>query len=313
MSIPLRIQGPAIIIFKGVSYYFKAGLNASLKRKRIKIEIDAFGQIAEIARDCVIEFTGTPAGAIRAADLAGQMPYLPSMIGESIFGTTDAPLVVQTVNDGQSITWQRGAISKYPPILLSAAHGTIYKGDMTFSCLMASAFNLTATSPWKTILSSAFSDTTFDPATVRPAQYIAAWGDASPYNAMISQDGFLLTPAIETENISVDNYGIVDMALKSVTGTAQFKPANLTEAQIDALVELQGSGAMLPGSAIGDGGNDLVIAISLLTATLKMAGAVDYNLMYATGKLRAGDVAFGAATTFAAGIPNPVFTFTIPE
>jgi hypothetical protein len=312
MSIPLRIQGPAIIIFKGVSYYFKSGLKASLKRKRFKIEIDAFGQIAEIARDTVVEFTGTPAGAIRAPDLAGQMPYVPSMIGESIFGTTDTSLVVQTVNDGQTITWQRGAISKYAPILLSATQGTLYKGDLTFSCLMASSFTPTATSAWKSINSSAFSDTTFDPSKVRMAQYTAAWGSGSPYNAMISQDGFLLTPAIETENISADNYGIVDMALKSVTGIAQFKPANLTEAQIDALIDLQGSTAMLPGQAIGDGGNDLVITSSQLVATLKMAGAADYSLMYATGKLRPGDVAFRAATTFTAGVPNPIFTFTIP-
>lgn len=312
MSVPLRIHGPAIIVFNGVSYYFKAGLRGAIKRRRARIEVDAFGQIAEVAKDCVVEFTGTPAGAIRAADLAGQMPYLPSNIGQSIFGATDVPLVVQTINDGQEITWQRGAISKYAPILLSATQGTIYKGEMTFSCLMASSFTPTSASAWKTIASSAFSDTSFDPSTVRMAQYIASWGGAGPYNAMISEEGFLLTPAIETENISVDNYGIIDMALKSVTGTAQFKPANLTEAQIDALIELQGSTAMLPGQAIGDGGNNLVIASSMLTATLTMAGAVDYGLMYATGKLRIGEVAFGAATTFATGVPNPIFTFTIP-
>jgi len=144
------------------------------------------------------------------------------------------------------------------------------------------------------------------------AQYVAAWGSTPPYNAMISQEGFTLTPAIATENIVVDNYGIVDIALKCVTGTAQFKPANLTEAQIDSLAGLQGSGAQLPGQAIGDGGNDLVISSSLLVATLKMAGAVDYELMYATGKLRAGEVAFAAATTFTGGTPNPLFTFTIP-
>jgi hypothetical protein len=78
------------------------------------------------------------------------------------------------------------------------------------------------------------------------------------------------------------------------------------------LIELQGGTAMFPGQAIGDGGTDLVIASSLLVATLKMAGAVDYGLMYATGKLRAGEVAFGAATTFTSGSPNPIFTFSIP-
>jgi len=313
MSIPLRIHGPAIITFNGVSYYFKTGLKGSVKRNVAKIEVDAFGQIAEVARDCIVEFTGTPAGAIRAADLAGQMPYLPSAIGQSIFGATDTPLVVQTLNDGAAITWQRGAISKYAPILLSATHGTIYKGDMTFSCLMASNFTPTATSSWKSIASSAFSDTTFDPSKVRMAQYTAAWGSASPYNAMISQDGFTLIPSIVTENILVDNYGIIDMALKSVTGTAQFRPANLTEAQLDTLIELQGGSALLPGQAIGDGGNDLVITSNLLVATLKMTAAVDYGLLYATGKLRAGEVAFAAATTFTGGMPNPVFTFTIPS
>jgi hypothetical protein len=235
------------------------------------------------------------------------------MIGQSIFGASDTPLVVQTVNDGATITWSRGAISKYAPILLSATQGTLFKGDMTFACLMASNFNITSATAWKAITASAFADTTFDSSKVRMAQYTAAWGSTSPYNAMISEEGFTLTPAIVTEKISVDNYGIIDMALKSVTGTAQFKPANLTEAQIDTLIELQGSAAMLPGAAIGDAGNDLVISSNLLVATLKQAGAVDYELMYATGKLRAGEVAFGAATTFTSGAPNPVITFSIPS
>jgi hypothetical protein len=313
MSTPIRIHGPAIVTFNGVSYYFKTGLKGSIKRTRAKIEVDAFGQIAEVAKDCVVEFTGTPAGSIRAADLAGQMPYTPAMVGQSIFGNTDVPLVVQTINDGATITWSRGAISKYAPILLSATQGTLYKGEMTFACLMASNFNITSATAWKDITSTAFADATFDSSKVRMAQYTAAWGSTSPYNAMISEDGFTLTPAIATDNISVDNYGIIDMTLKSLTGTAQFKPANLTEAQIDTLVELQGSGAMLPGAAIGDAGQDLVITSSLLVATLKMAGAVDYQLMYATGKLRAGEVAFGAATTFTSGVPNPLFTFTIPS
>jgi hypothetical protein len=313
MAIPLRIHGPAVITFNGITYYFKSGLKGSIKRSRAKIEVDAFGQIAEVARDCIVEFTGTPAGSIRAADLAAQMPYSPAQIGQSIFGSSDTPLVVQTINDGATITWSRGAISKYAPILLSATHGTLYKGDMTFACLMAGNYNLTANSAWKAITSTPFGDTTFDPGKVRMAQYVAAWGSTSPYNAMISEEGFTLTPAIATDNISVDNYGIIDIALKSVTATAQFKPANLTEAQIDTLIELQGSAATLPGAAFGDGGNDLVITSNMLVATLKQAGPVDYELLYATGKLRQGEVAFGAATTFTSGVPNPVVTFSIPS
>jgi hypothetical protein len=311
MIIPLRIHGPAIVRFNGVTYYFKTGLKGSIKRTLAGIDVDAFGQIAEVARDCVVEFTGTPAGAIRAADLAGQMPYLPSNIGQSIFGTADVPLTIQTMNDGAAISWQRGAISKYAPILLSATRGTIYHGDMTFSCLMASNFQPASAAAWKSIAQSPFADNTFDPATIQPAEYTAAWGSAPPYNCMIAQEGFLLAPGVTTENISVDNYGIIDMALKSIGGAVTFKPANLTEAQLDTLISLQGPSAILPGAVIGDAGHDLVISSNRLVATLKMAGAVDYGLLYATGRLRAGEVAFAAATTFATGVPNPIFTFSV--
>ena len=144
------------------------------------------------------------------------------------------------------------------------------------------------------------------------AQYTAAWGSAAPYNSMISQDGFTLTPSIVTQPISVDNYGIIDLAIKSLTATVQFKPANLTESQLDTLIQLQGSSALLPGQLFGDSGNDLVISSNLLVATLKQAAPVDYDLMYSTGKLRAGEVAFTAATTFTNGAPNPLLTFSIP-
>ena len=50
MSIPLRIHGPAIIIFNGVSYYFKTGLKGSIKRNRAKIEVDAFGQSGVVTK-----------------------------------------------------------------------------------------------------------------------------------------------------------------------------------------------------------------------------------------------------------------------
>jgi hypothetical protein len=312
MSVPLRIHGPAVILFNGVTYYFKAGLTVSLKRTRAEIAVDAFGRIAEAARETVVEFTGVPAGMIRAADLAGQMPYLPTQIGQSIFGTVDKPLVIQTINDGARITWARGAISKYAPILLSATRGTLYSGEVTFACLMASSYSLTDAAAWKSVGSAAFADTTFDASKVRMAQYTAAWGAAAPYNSMIAEDGFVVLPQITTSPIHVDNYGVIDITLKSAGASVHFKPANLTEAQLDGLVALQGAGALLPGAALGDAGQDLVISSNLLNVTLKQAAAADYELAYSTGRLRAGNVTFAAATTFSNGVPNPVLTFSVP-
>ena len=120
MSTPSRIHGPAIVTFAGVSYYFKTGIKVAAKSSRAKIEVDAWGQIAEVLKDRVVEITGTPAGCIRSGDIAGQMPFGPGNVGASVFGATDTPLVVQTINDGQTIAWSRGAITKYAPMLLSA-------------------------------------------------------------------------------------------------------------------------------------------------------------------------------------------------
>jgi hypothetical protein len=312
MSIPLRIHGPAIVQFNGVSYYFKTGLKVAVKSRAVNIDTDAFGVIAKAKADIVVELTGTPVGQIDSTSLTGQWPYVPANIGASVFGASDVPLIVQTINDGQQITWSRGAITKYPSVLLSATKGTIYKGDITFSCLQASSFTPTSTTAWKSIASEAFADTTFAGSKVRMAQYVAAWGSSSPYSAMLAQEGFELTPAIKCENIVDDNFGVIDMVLKSMEGSVKFKPSSLTEAQIDTLIELQGSSAMLQGAVPADTGHNLVITSSLLVATLVQAGAVDYDLMYATGKLRAGEVMFNNVMTFTSGAPNAIFTFAIP-
>jgi hypothetical protein len=311
MSI-VRNTGPAIVQLNGVSYYFKTGLKIQVKRNNVNIDVDAFGTIAKAQSGTVVTLTGTPAGAIRAADLAATFPYTPRMIGSSVFGSTDAPLIVQTITDGQQITWSRGAITKHPGILLSATKGTLYKGDMTFTCLMASTFTPTSTTAFKSIATAAFTDTTFDPQTVRMAQYIATWGTSSPYNSMFAQDGFDITFDLKTDNIEVDGLGVIDMTIKSMEGMVKFKPASLTEAQIDTLVDLQGTGGLVPGAVLADSGHNLVIASSLLTVTMIQTGATDYDLLYQSGKLRAGEVAFVNSLTFTTGVPNPIFTFAIP-
>lgn len=309
MSVPLRIHGPAIVQFGGVSYYFKNGLKGSIKRNTTKISVDAFGDIAEVAKDCVVEFTGTPVGQI--GSFAQQFPFGPGDIGKSVFGNSDTTLIVWTKNDGAKTTWKRGAITKTPGIKLSATGGTIYSGDMTFSCLMASDFDLANAHAWNTAATLAFNDATFDATKVRMARYTAAFGD-SPYDAMLAQEGFDLEYGMSVENISVDNYGVIDIVLKSLEGTAKFKPADLTEAQMDTLIGLQDTTALLPGDVIGDAGTDLVISSSLLTVTLHSAGAKDSALMYQTGKLRADEIAFTTARTFTTGVPDPIFTFTLP-
>ena len=311
MPTPLRNTGPAIVTYNGVSWYFKSGLEYEVVASTSPIQTDAFGEIAKVFKDRMIKLSGTPVGVIRSGDIAGQMPFQPANIGASIFGATDTTLTVQTINDGQAITWTRGAIGKYAPMLLSATKGTIYSGNMEFYCLMASTFTLTGASAWNSITSAAFADTTFDQSKVRMGQYVAAWGSTSPFNSMIAEEGFTFTPELSVKPLNVDNYGIIDYIVDSVTCSASFKAANLSEANVETMLALQGSGAMVPGAAIGDGGNSLIITGPHLVATMPGAAPFSSKTPFGKGKLRYGELKFASVTTFTSGVPNAVFSFTV--
>jgi len=119
MSVPLRITGPAVAIFNGVTYYFQDGLKGSLKRNTANIVVDNFGEIAQISKDFIVEFTGRPAGRLDATYLGSMFPDARNQHGASVFGSTDLPLVIWAQHpfngsDLNKVTWVRGAISKSP-------------------------------------------------------------------------------------------------------------------------------------------------------------------------------------------------------
>jgi hypothetical protein len=321
MSVPLRITGPAIIQFGGLSYYFQDGLKGSIKRNTVGITVDDFGEVAKVAKNFVVEFSGKPVGAIDI-DLINAvfLPYSRNDHGKSIFGSTDVPLVIWARHpfdgtDLNKITWKRGAIKKSPTGLLSATRGQLYSGEMTFSCLMASDFNMVAAAAWYSAVNAAFTDTTFDPNTVRMARYTAALGSrAAPYDAILAQEGFTIENTFGTKDIDVDNFGIIDQVVDAdnFAATAKFKPANLKASEIDALIRLQDTTALLPGDVIGGAGEDLVITSDLLIATLKNCDATDTERLYKTGVLQPGETMFINASTFTSGVADPAWAFSIP-
>src|SRR5258708_21727770 len=72
MSVPLRITGPAVVVFNGVTYYFQDGLKGSLKRNTENITVDNFGAIAAVAQNFIVGVTGKPAGGF-GADYIGSI------------------------------------------------------------------------------------------------------------------------------------------------------------------------------------------------------------------------------------------------
>ncbi len=300
MSIPLRITGPAVAIFAGQTYYFQDGLKASLKRNTANIVVDNFGEIAQISKDMVVEITGKPAGRLDATYLDSMFPDPRNKHGQSIFGATDVPLVIWAqhpfdMSDLNKVTWARGAISKSPTVQCTATRGQIISGEITFTALMASDFDLTAADAWYSAVNAAYTGDLLNPDEIRYGRYVAALGiRSSPYDAMLAIDGFILEATFGTKDIEVDNFGIIDRTYdaSSYTATCKFKPANLLKAEVDALIQLQDTTALLPGDVIGGTNEDLVIASDAFVVTLKNCGALGSEDLYQTGVLQRGEVMF---------------------
>src|SRR6266404_63490 len=314
--LPTIIVGPAIVTWNGKSFYSKAGIKADFKRNTFKIETDFDGEIDERVKTQVTEVSLQPDGQI--SDLNKYFPYAVGAIGKSIFGAAALPLFVRTKfcgasNSGQTITYPRAAVSKLPQLRLKPTD-TLF-GDMTFSCLGVPTVQPNTATAWQTIADSAFADATFDETKIVTDIYTAAYGSA-PYNAIGSMAGFEVDTAMATEIITADDFGVVDMILKSLTVTAKFAPGNLTQAQVSALLNAQDTGYVFPGQSLSKSNTDLVITGSgnnglTLTVTVKNAGPKQAVFMYSTGKHRFDAVEFTSKRTWTSGAANALFTLAV--
>lgn len=309
VPLPTIIQGPAIVIFNGLSYYFKDGLKRSIRRESFDVETDAHGKVDTRLKSTLVEISGTPAGQLPSdANLAKMFPYALADIGKSVFGSPDKTLVIHTLG-GQTITYARAAITKLPLLRLKPTD-TLF-GEMTWTALGKSATQPTAAGYWDTIASAAFSDATFDAAAIQTARYEAAWGASAPYNSMGSLNGFEFELTLDLVPTEVDDFGVVDMSLRSISGMARFAPASLSEAQVEAMMALQDTGAVLPGQSFAKAGTDLVIASDVFSATLHKCGPVDIESTFATGQHRHGTITFAARRAWSGGNASPLWTFDV--
>ncbi len=90
----------------------------------------------------------------------------------------------------------------------------------------------------------------------------------------------------------------------------------MTKAQVDALIRVQDTTALLPGDVIGGSNEDLVISSDAFIVTLTNCDASSSEDRYKTGELQRGEVMFINAANFAAsgsGISaDPALTFEVP-
>jgi hypothetical protein len=314
--LPAILVSPAIVTWNGKSFYSKAGIRSRFRRDTFTIETDTDGVIDERMKAQRTEISFQPDGQV--SDLNKYFPYAVADIGKSIFGTTNKPLVIVTKfggasNAGQTITYPRAALSQLPQLRLKPTD-TLF-GEMAFTCLGDPTVQSNTANAWQTIASAAFGDATFDETKIVTDIYRASYG-SSPYDAIGSMAGFEVDIAMATDAVDADDFGHVDLILKSLTATARFAPSNLTEGQVATLLALQNTGYVFPGQSLAKANTDLVIAGSgnnglTLGVTIKNAGPKQAAFMYSAARHRFAALEFTSKRTWTSGAANPLFTLAI--
>ncbi len=281
------IRGPGAVTFGGVTFHDASGITAEIESATQDIPSSIAGKLDTIKTDQIGRVTLTPVGTLSEALLDVLFPdwMRTPVIGQSVFGSSDAPLVVQS-RAGTKLTFTAAALTKCPALLLSPVKTAF--GQAEFTALVPNGKLPTdSTTKFYTVAAQTYNLGEPGRTGLSGFHYAGSLGSLSIPDTL---DGWTVEVEPQIEAVATDSQGTIDYTLTGVSVRAKCTPLGLSEAQIlEALPVLSGRGASLAGA------NDLVIsATNGLTVTLKCASLVTGPLNWGATALRAGEIGFVA-------------------
>lgn len=293
---PVILRGPCLITLGSLKIYSQDSVQCVPEVKSFNVSADrGGGHVDARYAGHVWKITCTPMGSLQAGNF---WPWAPTDIGKSVFNA-NASVVIHSVTEDKTITFQPAAITKMPSLILSSRKTPL--GSMEISALGAPA--------WAT---ASFSDTSFDPANITTAIYSAALGSRSaPYDAIGAREGFEIMPQMATEELPDDHAGIAGIIITDIWCDVQFAPNNLSRAQFEELVPLSGSNVLVPGESFTKLNEDLVIDGDPVTFTLPNAGCMERAGGFGVQLDGNGNVKFTNRLATTTGAMNARWTITV--
>ncbi|GEM_PF-5047975 len=295
------IRGPAIIFIGATAIYTEGDIETVERIETFDISTAMFGPQTDQRVDAILqEISFTPSGdwAYRTALL----PYLNPTIGSSIFTGQDVHIHTAA---GVKKTLHNAAITQMPSLIFSTNKELF--GDVTITAIGADNTAWSDAAKRQSITSEAFSDTSFDPDNIITQDYAVSWGASSPWDDIESEEGVTIEFDLQLEPVTTDSQGIVDMSIANLGVTARLMPVGVTEAEMLALLKIQGAG-MRRGRSLRNNINDLVIAgaSNTVRATINQASPVAGPTRYGQTTLRHGELGFNSVREFSMGAVQPM-------
>lgn len=280
------VRGPGTVTFDTLKFYDASGITAEVDSTTKEIPSSIAGTLDTIKTDQIGKISFTPVGNLSSAMVAKLFPaYIQKpVIGQSIFGETDKPLVVSSMA-GTKVTFNAAALTKFPDLILSPVETAF--GGVEFTALLANGKLPTETGAFYAVTSAAYADGEPPRTNLSGLHYTGTFGSLSIPD---TEAGWTVTVEASLTPVTTDSQGTIDYTLGGVVVRARCVPLGLSESQIlSALPVAKGRGASVATA------NDLIIeATGGLKVTLKNAALVTGPIQWGTTQLRAGELGFVA-------------------
>lgn len=280
------IRGPGTVTFDGVKFFDASGITAEIDSATADIPSSMSGKLDTIKTDQIGKIALTPVGNL-AADLLNIL--YPAwtrnpVLGETIFGATDQPLVIAS-RAGQKVTFNAAALTKLPELYLSTVKTAF--GAAEWTALVANGKLPDEENAFYSTVAAVYADGEAPRTGLSGKLYTGSWGSLAIPDTV---DGWVVTVEMQTNPVITDSQGTIDYTLTGINVTAKCTPLGLSEADILAALPTK----LSRGSSLATA-NDLVIsAPGGLAVTLKNAALVTGPLQWGSSQLRAGELGFVA-------------------
>lgn len=291
-------RGPAVATFDGATFYSKSDITVTPVIDTIDILTSRFGRVDQRhrARRVTVEFE--LAGEWES--LAVLFPYASTNIGTSVFGSSDKPLVINTVG-GKKLTLPAAAITRMPSIMMSV--GKTLLGTIQFTGILANDTEPDDEGSYFVSASESYpGDAGFSAAAIKTLAYSSAWGSTAPFDAFHTEAGWQIDFDLRLQEDTADGLGVIDMMFSSLSVSAKAIPVGPTQAELLAKLQME---AKLGASVA-------------TTDHLNISATGVYVRLY-NAALRAGQFAHGPQTktnrefewiatrSITGGAPDPLF------
>lgn len=291
------VRGPCAMTYNGATFYSKEDVTLTYNHTTFDKPTDAYGLAGRGKTDLQVVVEFEPVGEIE--DIATLFPYGSTVIGSDIYGSTDTPLVIISVD--QTYTIPNAQITQLPSIRATSQNTAF--GPIQFTGLIANNADPVDLDNYIAASAGGALPTNFDPATIIAGPYEATFGALTFY----SQDGFEISFDLELAPKFVDGIGTVGMTLSDTRMNVTAIPVGNTETSLDAFYDTMEAGKELVSDTLAIA----TACVGGLEIDSDKVQVTAYEKMFSSETNRIGSVTWSSVREFTAGVPNPAYTIGI--